>query len=191
MVFRETSSGESQKKLTTKAVSTSSVVLSINSIKVLDHTKDSMFQYLLKIPRHSLCLYARKRVVSETSVDIKSIKRKEIIESSTDKIALVLDMQPLKISVENNSVNSLREFADQLSKMIASKGGSSSKPDDLTESVKSTTNEEKFLIDYISIERLSIQLKSRSSTNLSIANYIPDLNINLSEKYYEVANPIT
>ena len=56
---------------------------------------------------------------------------------------------------------------------------------------KSTTNEEKFLIDYISIERLSIQLMSRSSTNLSIANYIPDLNINLSEKYYEVANPIT
>ena len=36
-----------------------------------------------------------------------------------------------------------------------------------------------FLLDYIYVGKISLQLIARSATNLSIVNYIPDVNINL------------
>ena len=177
------------KKSSTKTITTSSAVLSIKSIKVLNHTINSMFKHLLKIPRHSLCLFARSREVAEQTIDCSSVKPKTLVKSYKDKIALVVDMKPIQISIDDKSVSSLRDFAEQLSLILnprAAANDDSRQTDDA-----SLASESRMLLDYLSIEKISIQLMSRSATNLSIVNYIPDININISEKYYDFEEPVT
>lgn len=182
------SSSETSRK-SEKTFSTTSAMVSARSIKILDKTTGSLFKYLLKIPRHSLSLFFRSREVSEKSVKggIELFKPTYLVETFNDRLAFVLDLNTIQIYLDDKSVNSLRSFTDRL--LIILKA---SQPEEsLLESERNdgSAKEGKFLLDYVFISKLSLQLQARSSTNLSLVNFVPDININLEEKNLELEEP--
>jgi hypothetical protein len=142
-----------------------------------------MFKYLLKVPHHSLCLFFRNRVVSEKTVKsgIEIFKPTYVIESFNDRLGLVVDLNPIQINLYDKSVDSLRAFTERLLIILKAKP-----PEEvivISERKESSMNlGEKgpdFLLDYICINDLSLQLQARSATNLSAVNFVPDINITI------------
>lgn len=183
VVLRQSSSSCETSRKSEKTAITTSVIASVRSMKVLDKTRDSWFKYLLKVPRHSLCFFYRSREVAEKSVlrALNSIKPTYLVESYKDKLALVLDLNPVEVFLDDKSVSSLKQFTERLLVMLKA-----AQPDELVLDSHNSSAEAMdageavyFLLDYIYVGKISLQLIARSATNLSIVNYIPDVNINL------------
>lgn len=166
-----------------KTFTTTSVIVSARSFKVLDKTVGSMFKYLLKVPHHSLCLFFRNRVVAEKTVKsgIEIFKPTYVIESFNDRLGLVVDLNPIQINLYDKSVDSLEAFTERL--LIIFKAKPPEEVIVISERKESSMNlQEKgpdFLLDYICINDLSLQLQARSATNLSVINFVPDINITI------------
>lgn len=171
-----------------KTFTTTSSMLSVRSIKVLDKTANSLFTYLLKIPHHSLCMFFRNRVVSEKSVKggIELYKPTYLVESFTDHLAFVLELNPIQIYLDDKSVSSLKAFTDKLLVILKSDPieDNTTISEKKSEGKKPEEVESNFLLDYILIGSLSLQLQLRSSTNLSVVNFVPDININLEVFFF-------
>ena len=65
---------------------TTALVASVRSLKVVDRTRSTMFKYLINLPKHSLCLYARTRVTVDKTLKVKQLsadlKKSYLIEST-------------------------------------------------------------------------------------------------------------
>jgi hypothetical protein len=182
-VMRSTSSSCETSRKSEKTVVTSSRILSLRSLKILDNTKDSWFKYLLKVPKHSLCLFFRDRTVSEKTVKKESTLQKPtyLVESYKDKVAFIMDLNPIEIFLDDKSADSLKTFTERLIEMLKAKTPEESLYQSEATGMKEDrkSQEASFLLDYFFISNLSLQLIARSATNLSFVNYIPDVNINI------------
>ena len=201
MLVAKTMNSTEKTKRGDTTITTSSLLLSIRSLRVLDNTTNSMFKYLLKIPKHSLCLFVRSRETSEKYVkneaDVLS-KKTYVIESKSllttaykDKVALILDMKPLMVFIDDKSVKSLTDFTKQLLELLQSDKKPVIENSATNESgPEHNSAEPTFLVDYIALGPLSVQLTARSSTNLSLANFIPDININLEVSIFLILGKV-
>lgn len=92
-----------------------------------------------------------------------------------DKLGVIIDFRPIRIHLSNRSVDSLKEFAQTLAKTL--------KPASVDESKKEPSKEPTTAwlgLDFICIEPIRIQVFSKSDTNLSLVNYIPDIELEFS-----------
>ena len=95
----------------------------------------------------------------------------------SDKIAIILDIAPIQVYLGNHSVTSLRTFAMELLETMKAKKPSSS------EVIEEDSHEEESAemeIDYIDLCSMKLSVYSRSDTNLSFVNYVPDINLEFS-----------
>jgi hypothetical protein len=186
MVMKNISSSE-QTNRGPNSVTNSSLIFSVRSLRVLDHTTNSMFKYLVKIPKHSLCCFVRFREFSEKytkNQDELLTKTTYVVETYKDKIGLIVELKPLMLFIDDKSVKSLMDFSKQLLDIMKPSQSNSTLATTTTltnteSSLEPDRAEERFMIDYLAVSPLSLQLTSRSSTNLSLANFLPDININL------------
>lgn len=84
-------------------------------------------------------------------------------------------------------MNSLWDFAKELESSIILH---SSSPAKSAQEQKVPDPEPMFLMDYLVVSSVSIELMTRSNTNISIVNLVPDLNIKVEEMSIEAGRPL-